>query len=69
MTISPTTVATLARPGDARKLYDEMVARVTADRTGCARWLDDQARWCNRTDDLRPYQVGPLCLEHQPEAP
>jgi hypothetical protein len=22
--------------------------------------------WCNRTDGLKQYQVGPLCPEHQP---
>jgi hypothetical protein len=49
-----------------RQVYDQMVQRVTADRTGCARWLEQERRWCNRTDQLVPYQVGPLCPEHQP---
>lgn len=46
--------------------YDDMVERTIQDRTGCARFLDRERRWCNRTDGLKSYQVGPLCPEHQP---
>lgn len=46
--------------------YADFIARLRSIRHGCARWLDAEARFCNRTDGLRDYEVGPLCPAHQP---
>lgn len=57
--------STQAEPGNDG-VTDNSQSKPSTD--ACARWLGTERRYCGRTDNLRQYQVGPLCPEHQPAA-